>query len=111
MVVPPVVFLTTQPAPRTGGHFATQRCENAPMDWDGLRYVHAVQRAGSLAGAAKSLGVDKATVSRRIAALEESLGVRLFDRKPEGYALTPHGERVVATVAEVDQSVAMLEAD
>jgi DNA-binding transcriptional LysR family regulator len=50
-------------------------------------------------------------VSRRIAALEEALGVRLYDRKPDGYALTPHGERVVATVAGIDQTVAALEAD
>ena len=81
------------------------------MDWDDLRYVHAVHRAGSLAAAAKTLGVDKATVSRRIGGIEESLGVRLFDRKPSGYALTPHGERVVAAAGEVDQMVAALETD
>lgn len=81
------------------------------MDWDDLRYVHAVQRAGSLLAAAKSLGVDKATVSRRIAALEASLGVRIFDRKPDGYALTPHGERVVAVGAQIDATVSALEAD
>lgn len=81
------------------------------IDWDDLRYVLAVQRARTLNGAARTLSVDKATVSRRIAALEEALGVRLFDRKPDGYALTPHGERVIAAVADIDQTVATLVAD
>lgn len=81
------------------------------MDWDDLRYLLAVQRAGSLVGAAKALAVDKATVSRRIAALEEALGVRLFDRKPDGYALTPHGERTVGTVAGIADTVAALQAE
>lgn len=78
------------------------------LDWDDLRYLLAVHRTGSLIGAGRALSVDKATVSRRIAALELALGVRLFDRKPKGYQLTPHGQRVVATVGEVDQTIAAL---
>ncbi len=81
------------------------------MDWDDLRYVLAVSNAGSLAEAAKRLAVDKATVSRRVGALETTLDVRLFDRLPAGYRLTPHGERVVAAVADIDRVVASLEAD
>ncbi len=81
------------------------------MDWDDLRYVHAVRRSGSLGAAAKLLAVDKATVSRRVGALERHLGVRLFDRKPSGYALTPHGERVLAAANEIEQRVAGLETD
>jgi len=80
------------------------------IDWDDLRYVLAVQRAGTLIAAARALSVDKATVSRRIAALEESLGVRLFDRKPDGYGVTPHGEQVLAAVTEIDQTIATLAA-
>jgi DNA-binding transcriptional LysR family regulator len=78
------------------------------LDWDDLRYLLAVRRAGSLNAAARSLGVDKATVSRRIAAAEEALGVRVFDRKPDGYELTPHGERALDAVADIDQTVAGL---
>jgi DNA-binding transcriptional LysR family regulator len=81
------------------------------LDWDDLRYVLAVRRAGSLNAAARSLKVDKATVSRRIGAVEQALGVRLFDRKPDGYGLTPHGDRVLAAVAEIDDTVAMLVAE
>jgi DNA-binding transcriptional LysR family regulator len=80
-------------------------------NWDDLRYVLAVRRAGSLMAAARALRVDKATVSRRVAALEESLGARLFDRKPDGYTLTPHGERVIAAVATIDDTVSALVAD
>jgi len=81
------------------------------MDWNDLRYVLAVQRAGSLKAAARALEVDKATVSRRISAVEQSLGLRLFDRKPEGYGLTPHGDRVLAACAEVDDRLAALVAE
>jgi DNA-binding transcriptional LysR family regulator len=81
------------------------------LDWDDLPYVLAVRRAGSLNAAARALQVDKATVSRRISAVEAALGVRLFDRKPDGYSVTPHGERVLATVAEMDDAVAALVAE
>jgi DNA-binding transcriptional LysR family regulator len=43
------------------------------IDWDDLRYVLAVKRAGTLNAAARALSVDKATVSRRIGALEDAL--------------------------------------
>lgn len=81
------------------------------LDWDDLKVLLAVHRAGSLVAAARSLRVDKATVSRRVSSLEEAFGVRLFDRRPNGYVLTPHGQRVVEAVAEIDQSVAALSAE
>jgi DNA-binding transcriptional LysR family regulator len=81
------------------------------LDWNDLRYVLAVRRTGSLTAAARSLEVDKATVSRRIAALEHALGVRLFDRKPDGYGITPHGERALSAVSEIDDRVAALVAE
>lgn len=81
------------------------------LDWNDLRYVLAVRRSGTLAGAARTLEVDKATVSRRVAALEHALDVRLFDRRPDGYTITPHGERVLSAVAEIDDRVAALVAE
>jgi len=78
------------------------------LNWDDLRHVLAVEQAGSLIAAARALRVDKATVSRRIAAVEASLGARLFDRKPDGYSLTPHGQRVLAAVRDMDDSVSTL---
>jgi DNA-binding transcriptional LysR family regulator len=81
------------------------------INWDELRYLLAVRRGGSLNAAALVLGVDKATVSRRIAALEAALGVRLFDRKPDGYRLTPHGERAITAVGEMEVTVSSLVAE
>jgi DNA-binding transcriptional LysR family regulator len=54
------------------------------INWDDLRYVLAVGRAGTLAAAARTLGVNETTVARRIAALEEALGVHLFQRTQAG---------------------------
>ncbi|HEV3189828.1 MAG TPA: LysR family transcriptional regulator, partial [Polyangiaceae bacterium] len=79
------------------------------MDWNDLRYLLAMHRHGSLARAAKGLGVTKATMSRRLAALEEALGTRLFDRKPGGATLTAAGREVVATAEDIDQSARALE--
>ncbi len=61
-------------------------------DWDNLRAVLHVVRAGSLGAAAQVLGVNYTTVSRRIAAAERSLGARLFDRRQSGYVPTAAGQ-------------------
>jgi DNA-binding transcriptional LysR family regulator len=76
------------------------------FDWDDLRFFLAVARAGRLTVAAKRLGADHATVSRRITALEGALKTTLFDRRPQGYVLTAHGERLV-TAAEAIETAAM----
>ncbi len=57
-------------------------------NWDDIRFFLAVARAGSLSGAAKVLGVNHSTVSRRIAALEKNHGVRLFNRVRDGYEMS-----------------------
>ena len=54
------------------------------LDWNDLRYLLAVARGGTLAGAAKALGVDDSTVSRRLARLESLLEARLFERAGDG---------------------------
>lgn len=56
-------------------------------NWDDIRYFLAVARCGNLSTAAKTLGVNHSTVSRRIQALEERHGVRLFERRPSGYEM------------------------
>lgn len=78
-------------------------------NWDDLRVFLAVARAGSLSGAARSLGVNHSTVFRRIAGLEETLGVRLFERLPTGYALTPAGEETLGIVECIEADVATLD--
>lgn len=76
------------------------------FDWGDLRFFLAVARAGRLTVAARHLGVDHATVSRRIQALEHALRAPLFERAPRGYVLTPHGEQLFAK-AEAMESLAL----
>jgi DNA-binding transcriptional LysR family regulator len=79
------------------------------MEWNDLRFVLAVADAGSLAGAARTLGVNHTTVLRRITAFEKSLGLRLFERLPTGYTLTAGGEELIAAARQVDDTVTALE--
>lgn len=57
-----------------------------------LRVFHAVACAGSLSAAARQLDIQPMQVSRRVAALEEELGVRLFHRTTRSVSLTSEGE-------------------
>lgn len=79
------------------------------IEWDDLRYVLAAGREGGLSGAARALGVNHSTVSRRIAAFEERLGVRLFERLRSGYALTREGEEVLDSASRVQEEIDALE--
>lgn len=72
------------------------------FNWNDLRAFLAVARTGRLTAAAARLGADHTTVARRIAALEGALGARLFDRSPQGYALTAHGERLLPSAEQVE---------
>lgn len=64
------------------------------IDWGHVQYFLAVAESGSIQRAAKRLSVNHSTVLRRIAALEQQLGSRLFDRLPGGYALTSAGNQL-----------------
>ncbi|HEV8688719.1 MAG TPA: LysR family transcriptional regulator [Ideonella sp.] len=63
----------------------------AGLDWSDLRYALAIGQGGSLAAAARALGVNHTTVLRRLDALEARLGARLFDRQRQGYQPTEAG--------------------
>ena len=58
---------------------------HSALDWDDLRVVLAVFRQGTLSGAARSLGVTHSTVFRRLGAIEQQMGARLFERFRDGY--------------------------
>lgn len=79
------------------------------MDWDDLRFFAELARTGSLSAAARALSVDHSTVARRITSLESSLGVRLFDRLPRGYVLTPEGHDVCQQVERLEEDVFALQ--
>lgn len=64
------------------------------MNWDDLRHFAALCSEGSLLSAAKALGTEHATVSRRIEALERKTGLKLVDRRGRRLQLTDDGERI-----------------
>ena len=72
------------------------------MDWDHLRVFLAVARQGQLLAAARRLGLNHATVARRLDALEEALGTPLFDRRPAGCVPTEAGERLLPAAERVE---------
>lgn len=76
------------------------------FDWNALQSFLAVVRCGRLTAAARQLGIDHSTLSRRIVELEASLQVRLFDRQPSGYSLTPQGESLL-DAAQVMETTAI----
>lgn len=73
--------------------------------WDDLEVFLSVVRHGSLSAAARELGVNHATLSRRVARLEEELRVRLFDRRRRGMLLTAAGEELQAHVERIETEV------
>lgn len=75
------------------------------FDWNDLQAFLAIVRSRSIRGAAKVMGTSHSTASRRLEALETALGVRLFDRLPEGYVPTATGERVLAHVERVESEL------
>lgn len=75
------------------------------MNWDDMRFFLALAREGSVSGAGRALEVQHTTVARRIAAFEEQLGSRLFDRMPSGYALTQVGENLMPHALGVEELV------
>jgi DNA-binding transcriptional LysR family regulator len=79
------------------------------LDWDDLRIVLAIGRAGGLSGAARVLGFNHSTVFRRIGQIEAKLGARLFERMREGYAPTAAGEAAIALAGRFDEELVSLE--
>jgi DNA-binding transcriptional LysR family regulator len=86
----------------TGKKFTT-------LDWDDLRHFEALARMGTFLGAAKVLGVEHATVSRRVASLEAMLGRKLVDRRDRRLSLTAEGEHVAHYAREMAMQTAAIE--
>ncbi|MEQ1610663.1 MAG: LysR family transcriptional regulator [Hyphomonadaceae bacterium] len=75
------------------------------FEWSDLRHFLAVARGGSTLSAAKILGVNQTTVARRIVALEEALGEKLFEKMAGGYRLTEIGSAMVQNAERVEIEV------
>ena len=72
--------------------------------WDDLQAFLAVARAGRLTEAARNMGVEHTTLSRRITRLETALGAKLFDRRPTGYGLSAEGERLLPRAEAIERA-------
>lgn len=72
------------------------------MNWDDVRIFLAVARSGQILGASRRLGLNHATLSRRLTALEEALGTRLFIRRTNGCELTAEGEGFLASAERME---------
>ena len=86
-------------------------CENKSLipDWDTFRLVLAIDRFGGISGAAKSLGVTHATVSRRLARAESKANMLFFDRLPAGLRLTKVGAAVLAQAEDMEPGLDRLD--
>jgi DNA-binding transcriptional LysR family regulator len=75
------------------------------LEWSDLRVLLAVARGKTLRASATSLRVNQTTVSRRVAALEAALGVRLFERVDGAMTATRAGESVIGEAERIEQHV------
>ena len=78
----------------------------ARLHWDDVRLFLALCRARTLGEAARTLQVDQSTVSRRLAALEETLAASLFDRGRSGISATEAAERLLPVAEEIEHAMA-----
>lgn len=71
-------------------------------EWSHLQSFLTLARTHRLASAGRRLRTDHSTVSRHVAALESSLSATLFERREEGFYLTPEGERLFAAAEQME---------
>jgi DNA-binding transcriptional LysR family regulator len=93
------------PAPRLATASALPAPSRPGLDWGHLRFFLELARTGSLSAAARRLGVDRNTVARRVAALEEALGLPLFERGPQGWSRTAAGNELADLAGRVEEDV------
>ncbi|WP_368343709.1 LysR family transcriptional regulator [Pelagovum sp. HNIBRBA483] len=80
------------------------------LNWDDLRFVLAVVDAGSVSAAAKLMGVNHATVLRRVGAVEEAAGQILFDRTAQGYRIIPDQLAIIDAMREAEGAIGAVNA-
>ena len=79
-------------------------------NWDDLRLFIAVARERSLSAAGKLLGLDPATLGRRMTRFEQRMQTALFARSPQGYALTEAGAQLLERAEAVEQAMRLARA-
>jgi molybdate transport repressor ModE-like protein len=78
------------------------------LDWQDVRIFLALARCGSLSAAARMLSVNHATIARRLHSLEDTLGEKLVERRPDGYALTLAGTHALEAASDMEQAAQVL---
>jgi DNA-binding transcriptional LysR family regulator len=78
------------------------------VDWQDVRVFLALGRYRSLSAAARALQVNHATIARRIQSLEDSMGEKLVERRPDGYLLTAAGERALQAATGMEAAAQLL---
>ena len=74
---------------------------SSPIDLKRMRYIVEVAKAEAITSASENLGITQSALSRSIAEVEETLGVKLFHRRPRGIELSEQGERFVAQAEQI----------
>lgn len=72
------------------------------MDWDDMRMFLAVARTGQILAASRRLGINHATLGRRMTSLEDALQTRLLIRRTNGCTLTAEGEILLAAAERME---------
>jgi DNA-binding transcriptional LysR family regulator len=97
--------------PREGALLQLRAAEMQMLNWNDLRYVLALSRAKTLGAAARMLGVDDTTVARRLVAVQETIGARLYQRLPDGtLQLTTAGERAALHAERIEREIGAIDA-
>jgi DNA-binding transcriptional LysR family regulator len=96
---------------REGALLQSQAAEMQMLNWNDLRYVLALSRGKTLGAAARLLGVDDTTVARRLVAVQETIGARLYQRLPDGtLQLTTAGERAALHAERIEREISAIDA-
>ncbi|TRB00218.1 MULTISPECIES: LysR family transcriptional regulator [Rhizobium/Agrobacterium group] len=72
------------------------------MNWDDVRIFLAVARSGQILAASKRLGLNHATLSRRLTLLEQALKTQLFIRRTNGCEMTEEGQRFLGAAERME---------
>lgn len=87
--------------PETAGMTAPTKT----LAWDDFRLIKAIADRRALPAAASALGLNHSTVFRRLGQIEETLGVKLFERHRSGYVATPAGDEMAQLAERVDGDI------
>jgi DNA-binding transcriptional LysR family regulator len=80
-------------------------------NWDDIRFFLALCREGTVTGAGRALGVNHTTVARRIGALENTMGTRLFDHSRDGYEMTQAAENMYEQARRIEDITQAIDRD